>query len=858
MANDGTVKIGTDLDKSGLEKGLSGLGGFAKKGFSVIGDAAAMVSKVAVTAIGAATSAAAALGAASVKTGMDFDAAVSQIAATMGVTVDEIGELRNKAKELGAATSFSATQAAEGLNILAMSGLDAEQQLGSIEPVLNLAAAGALSLDSAAAYATGAMKGFGLEVEDVTHITNLMAKGATLANTDVNGLGEALSGAAAGASTYGQSIETTTVSLLRLAEQNQTGSAAATALAAAMKNLYAPTDQAKEALKSLGVSAYDTSGNARDFNDVVDDLNAKLSELTTEERADLETTIFGIQGKDAFDSMVKTSTNKVEEFKTALSEADIEGGGIGAAAAQAATQLDNLKGDITIFQSALEGLEIEISDSLSGSAREIVQFGTDALGQLTEAFQNDGYSGLIEAGSEIIANVIMGATQALPGAVKLTKEFIRSLKDAIFVSSMELRSSGPEIVRSLVEGALSIATDMAAVGLRLMSVLADSIAQSSPEIVSGLGGFIYDLIYGIYEHFPDFLEAGKQILTNIMLGLTSGKDECIPNIMAMGAEMLSTLINGISEMLPGLIQMGVGVLLSFVSGILDGDNISKLIDAGLDMLLALAQGVADSLPELIEQVPRIINSFADEVYSALPKILLAGIKILFTLGKGIIDSIPTIIANAGEITKAIINVISLLNLWSAGKNIISGLGNGIKSMAAWVKDIAKQIVEQIKHPFSAEGWASLGSNIISGIANGIKNGASKIADAAKNAAKSALDAAKNFLGIHSPSRVMRDVIGKNMIAGINSGILEETPELEKTSVQSASRAVQSMQGVVTDRSEQIGLAYAGKLPDVTNPDKGGGSGGITRRLEVPVFLDAREVARGIAEYTDEQIAWEGL
>lgn len=207
---------------------------------------------------------------------------------------------------------------------------------------------------------------------------------------------------------------------------------------------------------------------------------------------------------------------------------------------------------------------------------------------------------------------------------------------------------------------------------------------------------------------------------------------------------------------------------------------------------------------------------------------------------------------------AIINVFSLVNLFSAGTKIISGLGDGFKSMISGVKSIISQIVEQIKHPFSAEGWASIGSNIISGIANGIKNGIGTIVDAAKDAAKSALAAAKSFLGINSPSKVMRDVIGKNMIAGVNAGILEETPELEKTSMQSASKAVESMQDAALDKSETVGLTYAGILQGEYGADTGSQSPNGKYQIVVPVNVDGREIARATAEYMDEQIAWEGL
>lgn len=195
-----------------------------KKVASGFGSAMGTVAKGVGTVMTATSTAVLAAGTAATSVGKEFESSMSQIAATMGTSVDKISGLEEKAKELGATTQFSATEAAEGLNVLAMSGLSAEEQTAAIGDVLNLAAAGSLTLENAASYTTGAVKGFGDSMENAQKYTDLMAKGATLANTDVNGLGEALSTAAASANSYGQDADGVTLSLLRLAEQNVTGS----------------------------------------------------------------------------------------------------------------------------------------------------------------------------------------------------------------------------------------------------------------------------------------------------------------------------------------------------------------------------------------------------------------------------------------------------------------------------------------------------------------------------------------------------------------------------------------------------------------------------------------------------------
>lgn len=317
----------------------------------------------------------------SVATGMGFDSAVSQIAATMGKSVDQITELRDKAKEMGAATNYSATQAAEGLNILAMSGYDAEHSMEMLEDVLHLAAAGGMEMSEAAGDISGAMKGFGDASKDSAYYADLMAKGATLANTSVSQLGQALADGSSMGKAYGQSAEDITIALLRMAEQGEVGSGAATALSAAMANLYTPMDQAKEVMKKLHVSAYDASGATRDFNAVVNDLNAAIEREAgnNDEIANQYTQlIFGKQGLNAYNKLVVTSMETQEQWAAALKEST------GAAAAQYDTMTDNLKGDLDMMQSAFEGLQIQISDELSGDIRKLVQTASEGLTWLTE------------------------------------------------------------------------------------------------------------------------------------------------------------------------------------------------------------------------------------------------------------------------------------------------------------------------------------------------------------------------------------------------------------------------------------------------------------------------------------------
>jgi TP901 family phage tail tape measure protein len=312
----------------------------------------------------------------------DFQAEMSQVAATMGTTSDNVQGLADYAKEMGATTAFTAVQSAEGLNILAMSGLDAQQQIAGLPTVLDLAAAGGMDLATSAGYVTTTVKGFSDSMDNAGYYADLMAKGATMANTNVAQLGEALATSGATAANYSQSADSVTLSLLRLAEQGKTGSEAGTMLNRTMADLYTPTDEAATALDGLGVSAYDASGHAKDFNELVDELKTALSGMSEEEKNATLNTIFTTNGLQAFNKMTVSTTEKVNQFRQGLAEAS------GSTAKQAETQLDNMNGAYTIMQSAIEGTRISLGELWQDDMTEIYKLTGDLLTQLNEFIKN--------------------------------------------------------------------------------------------------------------------------------------------------------------------------------------------------------------------------------------------------------------------------------------------------------------------------------------------------------------------------------------------------------------------------------------------------------------------------------------
>lgn len=763
------------IKDTAYKKGLKDAEGNASSSTSKIGGAFKTVGKVAKTAMAAGSAAAAAFTKTSIDSGMNFDTAMSQVAATMGTTVDKIGDVKAKAEEMGRTTKYTATEAAEGMNILAQAGLSADEQISGIGTVLNLASAGAMSLEESASYTAGAVKGFGDSMSNASYYADLMAKGATLANTDVRGLGEAFSGSAATAKNYGQSADSVTLSLLRLAEQNVTGSEASTALNRAMADLYTPTDNASKALDQLGVSAYKSNGEAKDFNDLVDELNGSLQGMTAEQKNNALATIFTTQGLQAFNKMTASSDATVQKFWKGIQDSS------GSAAQQAATQLDNLKGDITLLSSATEGLELGFYNTFSGTIRGAIKGITSEVSGLAEAMESGGISGVL---SKLAQDAINFSGQ-LPGLAKVGGDLINGLISGVAQNSGGITSAVGQLLNNLASTISTGLSVLTSVGVNLLTTIASGMAQGIPNFLAQALPMLTQFSAQLRANAGQLIDAGLQLILNIAQGI---------------ANSLPTLITYIPQ------------IVTNIANIIN-DNAPKLIATGLKIIVTLVSGIIQAIPSLIASIPQIIQAIVAVVTAfnwvslggKVTKGLANGIKKMIGAAKGAAKSVVTGIKGALQSLPSTLKslgskgVQGLKSAFSAGvgalrgvaKNIVSAIAQAISSLPSKLLGFARKAVSGIKGAFKA-GWSAVGKNVVSGIANGISGGVGAVVSAAKRAAQRALSAAKSALGIHSPSRKFRDEVGKQIVAGMTLGITKNTKKATSAGTKLANAVYKSV------------------------------------------------------------------
>lgn len=534
---------------------------------------------VAGAAVAAASGAVVAFAGESVKAGMDFDSAMSQVAATMGTTVDEIGNLRDFAQQMGSTTAFSATQAAEALNYMALAGYDADTSMSMLPTVLDLAAAGGMDLATASDMVTDASSALNLSVEDTTVLVDKMAAASSNTNTSVSQLGEAML-AIGGTANYLSGGTTELASALGImADNGIKGAEGGTHLRNIILSLTAPTDAAAGALEELGVSALDSEGNMRSLEDIFGDLNVAMADMSTGERAQVLSKVFNKTDLTSVNALLSTTSERWAEVNSAIDQST------GAAQAMSETQLDNLAGDITLFKSALEGAQIAISDSVTPELRDFVQFGSSSISSLTEAFKEGGLAGAMGELGNIISEGARMLLEHAPDLINAGMELLKALgqgfvdnigllADTAATIAVQLATGLADNVDAIVPAVVQVITTLVRTftspevavpltkaGLQIIVGIISGIAQATPELVGLIPEMIGNLILTLQECWPDILDALLTILGAIGASIVGG----IAGLMGMSFDEFS---DGWLNIEDGIVEFGANIILT-LGGIWD-------------------------------------------------------------------------------------------------------------------------------------------------------------------------------------------------------------------------------------------------------------------------------------------------
>lgn len=435
MASDGSIKITTDLDTSAAQKAMKTFGKIASTGL-----------KGTVTAVTAVSGAISAVGGYAIKTGAEFESAMSRVQAISGATGKEFDALKQQAMELGASTAFSASEAAEGMENLASAGFNTNEIIAAMPGMLDLAASSGEDLASSADIAASTLRGFGLEAEQAGHVADVLAKNAADTNAAVADTGEAMKYAAPVAHNFGISMEECAAAIGIMSDAGIKGGQAGTSLRGALSRLAKPTDDMKEIMNKLGVEFFDSNGKMISLTEQTKMLSEKMSNLTDEERNNALVTLYGQESLSGMLALVQAGSNKIASLTESYKNCD------GAAAEMAKTMQDNLKASLEQVGGAAETFGIKVYESMSDDLKSAADTASESINQITDAFENGGLKGAVEEAGDVFAELSVDVANQAPKMVDSAVTFIQAFVGGIYDNRKQLVSSAGVVASTIAEG----------------------------------------------------------------------------------------------------------------------------------------------------------------------------------------------------------------------------------------------------------------------------------------------------------------------------------------------------------------------------------------------------------------------
>ena len=432
---DGKVVIETDLDSSGIEKGLSKLGSITAKGM-----------KAATVAI---TGTAAALGgvaAAAIKVGSDFESQMSRVKAISGATGEEFEQLKEQAMQLGADTSFSASQAAEGMENLAAAGFTTSEIMSAMPGLLNLAAASGEDLASSSDIAASTLRGFGLAASDAAHVADVLAANANRTNSSVADTGEAMKYIAPLARAAGLSLEETAAAIGIMANAGVNGSQAGTSLRGALSRLSKPTKDMSEAMDELGISFYDSNGKMKSLTEQVGMLRQATEGMTDEQKNNYLVTLYGQEALSGMLALINEGEGSLGELTNAYKNCD------GAAQEAAETMQDNLSGALEQLGGSAQTLGLAFYNSVADNLKNAAKTATESINNITDSFNNGGLNEAIQTAGDEFANLAVEAASHAPEMVDTAVDFIEAFASGIASNKGRILGAAGEMAESMASG----------------------------------------------------------------------------------------------------------------------------------------------------------------------------------------------------------------------------------------------------------------------------------------------------------------------------------------------------------------------------------------------------------------------
>ena len=746
-------------------KGIkSGISGFAK----AAGKIGKATMKATAAGIGTATTAAVGLGTAAVNVGKEFEGAMSQVAATKLLDTStkkgqaQFQALEDAARECGATTAFSATEAAQALNNLAMAGYDTDKSVAALPTTLNLAGAGALSLEQSASILTAGMASLGIEQTEqgFSHFADILAITASKAKTDVAGIGEAITTVGKTAANLKGGTEEVAASLGILADVDLTGSEGGTHLRNMIMSLQNPRNKnAAEMFENLGLSAYDSQGKMRGLNEIFGDLSKSMAGMTDQKKNNILSTIFKQTDIAAASAMLENCGDRFDELYDAAKNSSK---GMGASAEMYAKQMDNLDGDIDILKSSLSDLGISFYKDAGGPLRDVTQAASGMVTQLNDAYKSGGLSAMLAEVGNSMAQIVSGAAEYAPMAVNVGIDLIQNLLNGITQNSGGIASAAGNVFTTFANGIFTLAPQIAFAGIDIIVQLADSLTAQAPQLLSSGTQAIANFVSGLVQRGPDVAGAALGLTQALVTGIVSNA----PTLLIAAVQLVGSLVSGIGQMLPQVVQMGVQLILGLAQGLVS--SLPSILQIGTQAIVNLVNGLTQALPMLVQGGFQLITMLVQGIAQNLPATAQAAVTIIMSLVSGLASAIPQLWEAAKSLPGAIWDAFCSVDWLSVGAELITSIGTGIID---GLKSIGGSVVNTIKGWFGGgddSGAASeSAASTVSSYASGIEANAGAVTGAASSLSATAFSG-MDFTAATTAGTQSADAFS----TGLNGGMMD--------------------------------------------------------------------------------------
>ena len=734
-----------------------------------------------------------------VQLGIDFTGTMSTVQALSGASAEEMAVLEKAARDAGASTTFSATEAAEALKYMSLAGWDAQQSTEALGGILDLAAASGMGLAEASDAVTDYLSAFGLEAADAAHMADLLAYAQAHANTSADQLIAAYKNSAVTLAANGQSVETVTALLAKMSDQGLKGSEAGTALNAVMRDLSKKMKEGAVQIGNSTIMVKDQEGNYRNLADIIGDVATATASMTETERSQAVQTVFTTDSLRALNILMRTGSEDIHGFEGALKSSD------GAAKAMAETMNDNLGGDLKQLNSVLDEIKLALFDLIEGPLREIVKALTELL--KTSGTVTDG----VAKGFGNVTTKFEGASKGIDAIANADWDGIAKGAEEAWNGMVQSFSGVGQWAGGVWEKIKGAFSDPVGAFRSIAGNMLSGL-KSGWDAVSSFFGGIWDKVKGA---FSGPAEAFKGIASNMLGGIKSGWDS-VSSFFSGIWDKIKSPFNGVGSWFSSAFSSAWNAIKAPFEGIYNWfkKNVADPIvgafrpvlqlfgikaDDGFDPLAGMRDQIAASEAEV-----KTLKSVYDKAYADYQTIRSTygfssetttqarrasdsaytawntARQELVKLQNGLKDAEAAASGGSGlggvksSITSAFSGIDSIITKpFTDAWNTITGTFGKI---GTWFQDnVIKPIQDALK---------PVGEAVSGGVVGGMVDAKKGITTGTQTLGGWIVGGLCDVLGIHSPSKVMHDRVGLMIGAGVAEGIADSA-----RSVRAASEAL---------------------------------------------------------------------